>query len=356
MKPVNIQEQLDLEPLLSAIDNALQQDLPGVSIRDLFQGLMDGNMTVDLSNILLQLVQAVYSDLTAQFSFIGQMILLAVVFALLRQMESSFAESNIQKVTSLMIQSIAILLLLESGSAVIAYGQETMLRLVNLMQTLLPVQLMLMTTLGNIQTAGLLRPSLMLMLQMTAWFFKTVLLPLITVEFVLKLVNSLSDTYQLQGLAAFLRKLLLTAITFSTMLFLAILSIQGISGHVMDRLSLRTAKYLAGTAIPVVGGTLSGLLETLMSGAVMIRSAVGFIGLAAILLLTLVPALKLLLLYFLYSFTAAMLQPVGDCKITALLELTAGTYMLLFAVVALTGVFFFFTILIVLAAGGAVFG
>ena len=93
-----------------------------------------------------------------------------------------------------------------------------------------------------------------------------------------------------------------------------------------------------------------------MSGAVLIRGAIGFIGLLAVLLLTVLPACKLLVLYFLYHFTAAVLQPVGDTHITGLLEQAANTYMLVFAVVALTGVFFFFMILIVLAASGAVLG
>lgn len=89
---------------------------------------------------------------------------------------------------------------------------------------------------------------------------KHFLMPLITLELLLKLVNSFSDTYKLSSLAAFLKKLILTGISFGTMLFLAILSIQGISGHALDRLSLRAVKYVTNAAVPVVGGMLSGLL------------------------------------------------------------------------------------------------
>ena len=61
------------------------------------------------------------------------------------------------------------------------------------------------------------------------------------------------------------------------MLFLAVLSIQGISGQALDRLSLRAVKYVTGAAVPVVGGMMSGLLDTLLSGGMMIRNALGFI-------------------------------------------------------------------------------
>ena len=52
---------------------------------------------------------------------------------------------------------------------------------------------------------------------------------------------------------------------------------------------------------------------------------------------------------------AALLQPLGDSRMLSLLEQTAGSFMLVFAIVALTGVLFFFMILIVLAAGGSTF-
>ena len=54
-----------------------------------------------------------------------------------------------------------------------------------------------------------------------------------------------------------------------------------------------------------------------------------------------------------FNFQAAVLQPIGENCVSDLLEQAAGSFMLLFAIVALTGIFFFFMILIVLAAGGA---
>lgn len=345
-------EQL-LDELLIAIDDSIQQELPGISFRELFQGLLQGTWEMDLFSILQQIGQMLFGELTLQFTFIGQMILLAIVSALIRQMGSSFSDGTIQKVSALMMQSVAVLLLLKAGSAVLSDGQQAISRLAELMQALLPIQLLLMTGLGKLQTAGILKPSVLLIVQIFVWFFHTVLLPLLSMEFALKLFNRMSDAYSLKGLADVIGKFILTFIAFSSMLFLAVLSIQGISGQVLDSLSLRTAKYMAGHFIPVVGGTISGLFDIFVSGALVIRNAVGFLGLFTVLVLTLLPAGKLLVLYGVYHFTAAILQPIGDDCITPLLSDAAGTYLLLFAVVAMTGVFFFFMILIVLAASGA---
>ena len=59
----------------------------------------------------------------------------------------------------------------------------------------------------------------MLIVQLAVWCFHTILLPVVTMEFILKLVNSFHNTFKLNGLANFFRKLTLTGIAFSTMLF-----------------------------------------------------------------------------------------------------------------------------------------
>ena len=346
-------EELDTDTLLQPIAQQLQQELPSFSVRNLFYQLINGGDLPAFSELLQQMLQTLLADTAGHFHLLGQLILLAIVFALLRQLEGSFGRGNIQNLSGIMVQAAAVLLILESGQQVLEYASAAVYRMTSCMMALLPVQMLLMTLLGNIRTAGLLQPSLLFMVQAAAVFFRTVLLPLVTMEFLLKLINSFSDTYRMTGLAAFLRKVILTSISFFIMLFLAVLSLQGIGGKVMDHLALRTARYFAGSAVPVVGGMLSGLMDTCLSGGLAIKNAVGVVGLLAILLLTVLPAVKILVLYFLYSFAAALLQPLGDTRMISLMEQAAGSFMLAFAVVALTGILFFFMILIVLAAGGA---
>ena len=348
-------DELNTETLLQTLEQQTQKEFPSFSIQNLFYQLINGDGLPDFFQLTAEILKLVFADAAGHFHLIGQLVLLAVIAAVLRQMEGSFSRGNIQNLSAMMVQAVAILLILESGQQVLEYATEAVERMTSCMMAMLPVQMLLMTLMGNIRTAGLLQPSMLFIVQAAAFFFRAVLLPFVTMEFLLKLVNSFSDTYRLMGLASFLRKLILTSIGFFTMLFLAMLSLQGIGGKVMDHLALRTVKYITGNAVPVVGGMLSGLVDTFLSGGLVIKNALGIVGLLVILLLTVFPALKILVLYFLYSFVAALLQPLGDSRMLSLLEQTAGSFMLVFAIVALTGVLFFFMILIVLAAGGSTF-
>ena len=227
-------EELDTDMLLEAIEQQLQSDFPALSVQQLFTQLLSGQLELDFLQLGQQLIQLLWQSATAQFSLLGQLVLLAIAFAVLKQLEGSFSHGNVQKISGLVIQAIAVLLILQSGRQVLEYAQQAVTGMTELMELLLPLQLVLMVGLGNVKTAGLLQPSLMFIVQLAAFFFQHILLPLITMELLLKLVNSFSDTYRLSSLASFLRKVILTSISFSIMLFLAVLSIQGISGQALD--------------------------------------------------------------------------------------------------------------------------
>lgn len=347
-------EELNTDVLLQTIDQEILKDFPILSVQTIFQQLLMGEEGLSIELVIQPIADIFWQAMTAQLNLLGQLILLAILFAILRQLENSFSNGSVQQVSAFVVQAVTVLLILKSGSAVLEEASTAVYRMTELMNLLLPVQLLLMAGIGNIKTAGILQPSVLFMVQVIGILFRQILLPLIMMEFLLKVVNSFSDTYRLNNLASFLRKLILSAIGFCTMLFLAVLSIQGIGGQIMDHLALRVAKYVAGNAIPVVGGMLSGLLGTLISGGILIRDALGVVGLLAVLLLTVIPAMKIFILYLLYSFAAAALQPLGDSSMIALMEQTAGSFMLAFAIVVFTGILFFFMILFVLVASGNV--
>ena len=77
--------------------------------------------------------------------------MLAVVAALLHQLEGSFAKSNVQKISALTIQAVAVLLIIQSAAKVLTEAASAVTRLTDIMELLLPVQFLLMVGLGNLK-------------------------------------------------------------------------------------------------------------------------------------------------------------------------------------------------------------
>ena len=167
-------DELGTAELLQAIEIQMESIWPSLSLQQLFQDFLQGNLQLDWLELGKALGDALVQAATAQFSVLGQLIVLAVVAALLHQLEGSFAKSNVQKISALTIQAVAVLLIIQSAAKVLTEAASAVTRLTDIMELLLPVQFLLMVGLGNLKSAGLLQPSLVIMVQGAAIFLSLI--------------------------------------------------------------------------------------------------------------------------------------------------------------------------------------
>ena len=91
-------DELGTAELLQAIEMQMESIWPSLSLQQLFQDFLQGNLQLDWMELGKALGDALMQAATAQFSVLGQLIVLAVVAALLHQLEGNFAKSNVQKI------------------------------------------------------------------------------------------------------------------------------------------------------------------------------------------------------------------------------------------------------------------
>jgi stage III sporulation protein AE len=133
--------------------------------------------------------------------------------------------------------------------------------------------------------------------------------------------------------------------------FLGVVSVRGIGSAVVDGVTIRTAKYIAGNFVPVVGKMFSDASETVISASLLVKNAVGLAGLIILLILCAFPALKIMALAFIYNLSAAVMQPLGDSPIIACLDTIGKSLIYVFAALAVVGLMFFLAITMLIAAG-----
>ncbi len=144
-------------------------------------------------------------------------------------------------------------------------------------------------------------------------------MPAVYVGIALSVVGNLSERLPLSSLAAFIRKTSLWLVLGSFSLFAAILSMTNFARGTLDAVTLKGVKYAAQTLVPVLGGLLSEAAEAVSFGALTIKNAAGAAGMLFLLLLTLYPVIKILILSLLYRLAASITAPICDKRITALL-------------------------------------
>jgi len=120
---------------------------------------------------------------------------------------------------------------------------------------------------------------------------------------------------------------------------------------VADGVALRAAKFLAGSFIPVVGGMMADAVEVVVGGSLLVKNALGVLGLLVLFLMLAFPMAKILALVVIYRVATALLQPISDARLVDALGTLADTLTVLMASVATAAVMFFVGILVIVGVG-----
>ena len=317
---------------------------------DYFSSLWQGEEELTVQDLLQGIAGYLQYQLRANISLLGKLLFLAVLSALLGNLEQAFGQ-KIGKLARLVIFFLAVLRVMEQAQSLWQSASDANDKMIGFMDAVLPVQLVLLAAAGGVSTTAVMQPTLFLLVNMVGNVAERLILPGIYFCLLLAIINSMTDKYRLDKLESLLKKLLIWGFGALSSIFLLVLSISGTVAAAGDSLGVRGLKYAAGTFIPVVGDLLVNTAEMVAAGSVLIKNVFGILALIIIMLLAVLPALKVLVIGVLYKLAAALIQPLGEEMLCELLNETGQCFVLLFAAVAIVGLMFFLslTILVMVA-------
>lgn len=341
----------ELEAYLLELDRELSKAVPEYSLTDLFHSLREGQVNLSIGSIIQSLFRFLFRELIANSALLGQLIVLAVLAAILQNIQSAFENSTISKLANAVVFLALISLALTSFHQVTVVGRAAIEQMVNFVYAILPVLVTLIAGVGSLSTASLIHPVILSALSLISSMTVNIVFPLIYFAAVLTIVNHISGQFQVTQLAKLIKEISLGLLGLFLTIFIGILSIQGVAGAVTDGVALRTAKFLTGSFIPVVGKAFSDALEAVIGTSLILKNAVSLIGVAVIVSLCLLPAVKILSIALIYRLAAAIIQPFGESNIPNMLESLAGVLFTVFGAVAAVGLMFFMVVTIVAGLG-----
>jgi stage III sporulation protein AE len=181
---------------------------------------------------------------------------------------------------------------------------------------------------------------------------KDLVFPLILFAGILGMVNFLVEGFQVNKLANFLKSAALGMMGLAMAIFIGIITIRGFAGSIADTTALRTAKYVSNAFLPVVGGALSDTMEMAVGCSTVLKGGLGIFGLGLIVLIIAFPLIKILAVAVIYQLSSAVIQPLGNNRLADALSVVGGTFLNLFAAVAVVGLMFFIALAILVGIAG----
>lgn len=304
----------------------------------------------EIESFFIGLIKYLFYEIIYNAKLIGSIILLAVFSTVLEHIQTAFEQNTVSKVAFSITYLVLIIIAINSFSVAIGTAQDAIQEMINFMIALLPLVLMLLASMGNAISAAMFHPLIIFLIHVIGTMVYKVIFPLIFFSSVLSIVSSISEKYQVTQLAKLLRNVSVGLLGVFLTIFLGVISVQGATASAADGITLRTAKYITGNFVPVVGKMFSDAADTVIGASLLVKNAVGMAGVIILLMIVIFPAIKILTLAFIYNMTAAVMQPLGNSPIIDTLNMIGKNLIFIFAALASVGLMFFLALVIIITA------
>lgn len=311
----------------------------------------DTKLTAKLLNRLVA-DQVVYAFRSAREN-LGQILLLAVIAALLSQFSKIFQNRQIAEVSFYVLYLLLLALCLNTFGIAMDWVSGGIENLTSFMGAFCPLYFLAVSVAKGSVTATAFYQGVLFLIYLVEVIIVKVVLPAIHIYIMVKVLNFLSEEKYLNRLS----ELLETGISWILKTVLGIVVglniVQGLISPAVDMVK-RSAITRGAEAIPGIGDAIGGVTEVVLGTAVLVKNGIGMTGAIICVALCLVPIVEIGCIVLMYKLAAALLEPVSDERVIGCVESVSEGGRLLIKVVFTAGLLFLVTIVIVSAVTGNV--
>jgi len=316
-----IETQKETFGINSFIENSKQytgEFFADADISEILNSAISGK--VDNSKIYKKILNILGTEVQTGIKSLLSILAIIIIHSILKSISESLENDSISKLIYY-VQYIAIVTIIMSNfSDVINLVKQTSNNLIGFMNTLIPVLVSLMLYTGSITTTSILEPIILFLINFIGNLIQNILIPIILIIASISIISKISDQVQVAKLSKFLKSSTLWFLGIILTSFVGIVSLEGTLASSVDGITAKTAKSIVSSAVPVVGKILGDVVDSVLGCGIILKNAVGFVGVVIIISICIVPILKLSVLTISYKLVASISEVIADAKIVKLLD------------------------------------
>ena len=302
----NQQESFGISSFIEKSKQYSNDIFENIDISKIFNSAIKGD--VDNKFLYKQITKIIGKEVQSSLKGLVSILIIVVIHSILKSISDSLENENISKMIFYVQYILIVTIIMSNFSDVINLVKETTTNLTSYINILIPLLVSLMIYTGSITTTSILQPLILFIINLIGNLVQDLLIPLI-----------LSGTVWVLGVV-------LTV-------FVGVVSLEGTLASSVDGITAKTAKAIVSSGIPVVGKVLGDVIDSVLGCGVILKNAVGFVGVIVILGICILPIIKLSILTISYKLVAALCEVVADEKIVNLLDEISDIFKVLLAIV-----------------------
>ncbi|MCI8272994.1 MAG: stage III sporulation protein AE [Clostridia bacterium] len=287
---------------------------------------------VDNKTIYKKVLGVLGTEISSTIKVLISILVIVVIHGILKSITDNLENKNISQIIYFVQYILIVTLIMANFTEIIKLVKDTASNLVGLINVLIPLLLTLMIYTGSIATSTMLEPIILFTINFIGRMIEDLLIPVMLVVVVFAIISKISQKVQIDKLSKFLKSGVNWFLGVTLTIFVGVVSLEGTLSSSVDGITAKTAKAAVSTVIPVVGKVLGDVVDSVLGCGVILKNAVGLIGVILIIGICVMPIIKIAILSIVYNLASAVVQPIADEKIVKLLEEMGGVFKVLLGI------------------------
>lgn len=326
----SIEEKFNIGSFISQAEEYTGDFLDNTNLSDILNEAMQGK--INNQTIYKKIIKILGKEVSSNIKILISILIIVVIHGILKSITDSLENSNVSQIIYFVQYILIVTLIMSNFTEIIKLIKETASNLVGFINVLIPLLLTLMVYTGSITTSTVLEPILLFVSNFIGNIIANILIPVVLIIVVFSVISKITERIQIERISKFLKSSVVWFLGIFLTIFVGIVSLEGTLSSSVDGITAKTAKAAVSSLIPVVGKVLGDVVDSVLGCGIILKNAVGAVGVIVIIGICIVPVIKVAVLSIMYSLASAIVEPVADTKIVKLLEEMSGVFKLLLAI------------------------
>lgn len=324
------QSEFKIKDFLKETKKYTSNFLENIDISEIFKDATKGK--IDNKKIFGKILNLLGKEVKGTLKTLIGILIIVLIHSLLKSITDGLEHKEVSKIIYYVEYILIVTIIMSSFSEILDSVKNSITDLIGFSQSLIPLLITLMLYTGSITTSSVLEPILLFLIQFIANLIQNLILPVVSIIVVLIVISKISERIQITKLAKFMNTSIVWFLGIVLTLFVGVMSLEGTLTASVDGITAKTTKAAVSNLIPVVGKILGDSVDTVLGCGVVLKNAVGVVGVIVIIGICLLPIIKLATFSIMYSILSCVIEPLADEKIVKLIEEMSGIFKLLLAI------------------------
>ena len=349
----------DLEGLYDYIstmksDFELINDLDPISYIKNYITTGKGNLS--FSKICDAVISLLFKEVKTVLSMCITIVVIGIICSLIKNLQSAFSSDSISEIAFYACYALMIIVLTRTFIISLDLAKDIITEISGFMSKLLPILVVMLGVAGGFTESATMDPIVLGTTIIIPKIYLNIILPLILITFVLQFTNNISTEPKISNLCSLVKSSVLWIQGLILTVYIGLLTVRGITASTIDAVTLKTAKFTIDNFIPIVGKTFSDAIASVAGYSLIIKNAIGSVGLLVLILIILYPIIKIFLSSIILKISSSLLEPIADKRITKAVFSAGDSLILILSSVLCVSLMFFVLIAMMVSAGKFVIG